>query len=353
MREYLRIEFDRADRTYRVGETVAGKVLVGSPRGDQCKVVRLKRFWRTHGKGNVDKGEPTVTRLHTGPLSTDRLHQFEFEFPAPARPFTYHGRFLNVDQYVEVHVDLPWTRDPRRLEEYVLLPGRPSAPAPSLLEHRENPVEDLVPGCSAAIGSIALVVGLIAFASVGAMGLLFLLAAGFFFLPYFKTLAKKRLGRASAFLTSLVVDPGGEAEVEVRVFPGKTTRMNLAVLELQAREVCVAGTGSNRRTHSHEIFKGAASLSGPGTLEGGKSRLFKGSVRIPKDAPVSFKGGANKILWEAKVKLDVPNWPDWVKKIPLVVWPGEDLLPGAEDLETLPPSPKEPIVLEPEPEPQP
>jgi len=294
MREYLRIEFDRADRTYRVGETVTGKVLIGSPRGDQCKAVRLRRFWRTHGKGNVDKGEPTVTRLHHGPLSTEHLHEFEFEFSAPPGPFTYHGTFLNVDHYVEVQVDLPWTRDPKRMEEFVLLPGKPLAPPPSLLETGEHPVEELVPGCSAAIGSIAVVVGLIALAGVGAMGLLFILAGGVFFLPWLKTVAEKRLGKASAYLTSLVVDPGGEAEVKVKLFPRKPTRINRAVFELQAKEVCVAGSGSSRRTHHHQIFKGATPLSGAGTLEEGKVQLFHGSIRIPEEAPASFKGGPTR-----------------------------------------------------------
>jgi hypothetical protein len=346
MKEYLRIEFDRADRTYRFGETVAGKVLIGAPRGDQCKAVRLRRFWRTHGKGNVDKGEPTVTRLHTGPLSGEHLHEFEFEFPAPPGPFTYHGRYLNVDQYVEVQVDLPWARDPKRIEEYVLVPGKPLAPPPTLLDVPENPVEDLVPGCTAAIGSVAMVVGLIMLFSGNTMGLLILIGGGFFYLPWLKTLAEKRLGKASAYLTSLVVDPGGKAEVEVKVFPRKPVRMNRAVFELQAREVCVSGSGSSRRTHHHKVFEGTSQLAGAGTLEGGKVRLFQGFVRVPKAAPASFKGGANKIHWEAKVRLDIPSWPDWVKKIPLVVWPAEDLLGDVEEVGALP----HPVEALPQPE---
>ncbi len=335
MREYLCIEFDREDRTYRVGESVTGKVLIRAPSGDQCKAVRLRTYWRTHGKGNADKGEPTVTRLHTGPLSREHLHEFRFEFPAPPGPFTYHGRFLNVDQYVEVQVDQPWARDPRRAEEYVLLPGLPVAPPPPLLEAPERPVEQVVPGCSAAIGSIAMVVGLIMMASVGAEGFLFLLAGGFFYLPYFKTLGETRMGNASAYLTSLVVAPGEKAEVEVKVFPRKLTRINMAVLEVAAQEVCVAGSGSSRRTHTHKLFKKVVALSGAMELEGREPHVFHGSVRIPEGVPTSFRGGANKILWEARVKLDIPNWPDWVKRIPFVVWPGEDRLLPEEEMEAL------------------
>ena len=221
MKEYLHIEFDRADRTYRVGEIVKGKVLIGAPRGDQCKAVRLKRFWRTHGKGNVDKGEPTVTHLHTGPLSVEDLHEFEFEFPSPPGPFTYHGRYLNVDQYVEVQLDVPWSRDPKRTEEYVLLPGNPVAPPPPLLDFPENPVEGMVPGCSAFLGSMAVVVGLVMLAAANALGIFALLLALVFFLPWLKTLGEKKLGNATAYLTSLVIEPGGEGGVEVKVSPKK------------------------------------------------------------------------------------------------------------------------------------
>ena len=115
MSESLRIKFGRSDRTYRFGERVTGWVMIQTPRGQECKRIQLKTFWRTHGKGNRDEGEPRVVTLHSGPLPDPVPHLFEFEFSAPPGPFTYHGRYLNVDHYVEAQVDLPWARDPKCL----------------------------------------------------------------------------------------------------------------------------------------------------------------------------------------------------------------------------------------------
>jgi hypothetical protein len=83
------------------------------------------------------------------------------------------------------------------------------------------------------------------------------------------------------------------------------------------------------------VFSGVTSLSGGMMLEGGALKVFQGALRVPEDAPSSFKGTANKLLWEAKVRLDIPSWPDWVKKIPLVVWPTEDQLGATGEVETL------------------
>jgi hypothetical protein len=336
MSDILRIKFGRSDRTYRVGERVTGWVMVQNSRGGDCNGVRIRRFWRTHGKGNEDKGDVAGTTLHRGPLPDDGPHLFEFDFPAPAGPFTYRGRYLNVDQYVEARVDLPFARDPTVREEYLLLPGKPVAPPPALLEMPENPIKTLLPPLAGFLGISVSVVGLMVLLTANPVGLVFLLVALILFLPILKRKADERLGKsASARLSSVVAGPGEEVGVEVKVAPPKPVELNRAFVELRALEVCVSGSGSNRRTHRHTVFSGGTSLSGAILLEAGAVKLLNGTVRIPDDAPSSFKGTANKLLWEAKVRLDIPSWPDWVKQIPLVVWPTKDHLGAGGEVEVL------------------
>jgi hypothetical protein len=337
MSEILRIKFGRPDRTYKVGERVTGWVMIQSRRGVECKSIRIRRFWRTHGKGNEDKGDAAGTTLHRGPLPDSGPHLFEFDFPAPAGPFTYRGSYLNVDQYVEARVDLPFARDPTVREEYVLLPGKPAAPPPMLLDMPENPIAGVVTPLGGFLGIAAVIIGLSLLLTANPAGFGFMLVAVVLFLPILKKKANARLGKsASARLTSVVVGPGEDVGVEVVVRPPKPVQLNRAVVELTAREICVSGSGSNRRTHRLTVYSGGTSLAGAMVLEGGVAKLLNGSLRIPDDAPPSFKGSANKLLWEAEVRLDIPSWPDWVKKIPLVVWPGEDRLGAGGEVEALP-----------------
>jgi hypothetical protein len=206
----------------------------------------------------------------------------------------------------------------------------------------------MFPGCSAAFGSLAMVVGVIALFSSGPLGLFFILAGGAFYLPYLKSLSERKLGKsASAYLSSLVVCPGNEVEVEVHVAPPKQVQLNRAYVEVKAQEVCISGSGSNRGTHRHKVFSAIQPLSGAVVLEGGKVKIMECSVKLPEEVPNSFRGGANKLIWEATVWLDITSWPDWVKRIPFVVWPHDPLLPSGEEPEALPASPEEPLVPEP------
>ncbi|MGD2121182.1 MAG: hypothetical protein PVJ76_05540 [Gemmatimonadota bacterium] len=338
MSQILRVKFGRSDRTYRYGERVTGWVMIQTSRSAYCKSIRIRRFWRTHGKGNEDKGDVAGMTLHRGPLPDDGPHIFEFDFPAPAGPFTYRGRYLNVDQYVEAKVDLPYARDPTVREEYVLLPGKPLVPPPPLLEMPRNPMKEVVPLLWGFVGAAVAMVGLALLLTASPVGFGFLLVGGILFLPVLKRRADERLGKsASARLSSLVAGPGEEVGVAVKVVPPKPVRLNRAYVELRAREVCVSGSGSNRRTHRHTVFSGGTPLSGATTLEGGAEKVFTGTIQIPGGAPCSFKGTANKLLWEAKVRLDIPSWPDWVKEIPLVVWPSDDQLGAGADVDVLPP----------------
>ncbi len=336
MSESLRIKFERPDRTYRFGERVTGWVLIQTPRFDLCKSIRLRHFWGTHGKGNDEKGDYSLTTLHRGPLPDEGPHRLEFSFPAPAGPFTYHGRYLNVDQYVEAIADIPLARDPKAREEYVLLPGRPVTPPELLLETRQNALSDVVAPLAGFVGAALSVLGLSLLLTANPVGVLFLGGALVLFLPALKKVADRRLGEAaSAYLSSLVVGPGEQVGVEVKVAPPKPVRLNLAFVELKAEETCVSGSGSNRRVHRHTVFSRRYSLAGALELEGGSVRMLRRTIQIPEGAPTSFKGRYNKLLWQAIVRLDIPSWPDWVKRIPLVVWPTKDQLGAGAEVEVL------------------
>ena len=38
-------------------------------------------------------------------------------------PLTYRGEYLNIDHYVDVRIDIPWSLDPKASEEFLVLAG--------------------------------------------------------------------------------------------------------------------------------------------------------------------------------------------------------------------------------------
>jgi len=118
----LQIVFERDDRTYRGGDEVSGTVYVQVNQDVETNGIVLERFWQTHGRGNTATGPKERNVLFQGDLRAGQSLSYPFRFTAPDGPPTYHGRYLNVDHYVHVHVDIPWAIDPKLKEEYVLLP---------------------------------------------------------------------------------------------------------------------------------------------------------------------------------------------------------------------------------------
>lgn len=330
----IRIEFDRTDRTYRPGDIVRGRILLETDRGDRCKGIVVRRFWRTHGKGNKDGQEPHEYHLHWGALSQGLHHEFEFEFATPEGPFTYRGHLLNVDHYVEVQVDIPWARDPKESEEFILLPGPVTRPPPfSLVEASEKGTVRVGRGCRGALGVVLMLVGI---ASLP-FGLLFMGIGLFLLFPLLKNyLAGDRLGRVSAFLDPTTAVPGQTVDASIRVEPKKTAQINSASVELRAREICVSGSGTSKTTHRHTVFSNIWPISGPGEVMAGAPTVLTAAVPIPEEAGFSFASPNNKLLWEAILRIDIPSWPDWKKAYPLVVWPPVGEIEVDPDLRELP-----------------
>jgi hypothetical protein len=146
--------------------------------------------------------------------------------------------------------------------------------------------------------------------------------------------AELGLGSVRARLSSQVVVPGDTLEVEIRISPKRTTKVNGASVELRAQEVSVSGTGKDRATDRYQLFSKVTPIPISSSLGPGSLTTFRASTSIPDKGLYSFVVEGNALVWEAVVRVDVPFWPDWEKAFPLLVWPAEALLEeGAHDEE--------------------
>jgi hypothetical protein len=315
----LGIVFDRPDRRYRSGEEVTGNVQVQVNRDVECRGVLLERFWQTHGRGNTTTGPKQADVLEKGFLRAGQVLSFPFRFTAPDGPPTYHGRYLNVDHYVHLRVDVPWAIDPKLKEEYVLLPG------PRRYGNLPAPASD-VRRATKSLGAIGVPLGV----GLLVLGFIFIFPFGPFLIPaglivlFFalrKKLAEKRIGQVKLAYGATTVAPGGSVPLRLRFVPRKSSHLNRITAKLVGRERCVSGSGTNRTTHTHKFHERTFELLSERDVTAGSPVQLELTVPIPQTDAFSFYARDNALQWELEIRVDIPMWPDWIDKRQVIVRP--------------------------------
>jgi len=315
----LAIVFDRSDREYRAGEEVTGTVHVQVNQEVQCNGLLLDHFWQTHGRGNTATGPKQTTVLYQGPLQAGQALSYPFRFNAPNGPPTYHGRYLNVDHYVHLRVDIPWAIDPKLKEDYLLLPGTSRYGNVPALGRRSANAKQVVSGCGVPVGAAMILGGLFLFFPCGLVLIPLGLVVLFFALR--KVIAEKKIGKVNLSFGSLSVAPGGRLPVRLAFTPNQSSRLNRITAELVGSERCVSGSGTNRTTHTHKFHQRTFMLVSECEMTAGRPLQVEGAVPIPETTAYSFHARDNDVIWELEVRVDIPFWPDWIEKRPVIVRP--------------------------------
>lgn len=313
----LQIVFDQPGRTYRPGDTVSGTVVVLARDDVQCDGLILTTRWETHGAGNRDSGTEQRWNLYQGQWQAGQRYEYAFSFTAPAGPPTYHGHYLNVDQYVKVQADVPWAFDPKAAEEYILLPGPPeyaAQPAPTAAKAAST--GNVV--VSAIVGVVMIVVGVIFFCPM-----FVLIPIGLIVLAWSarKAIAEWKTGQVHLAIGSPYVVPGEAIPLRLQFTPGGNLPLQGIRATLRAREECVRGSGTNKKTSRHTLHEATTILAEEGVLPGGQPAQFGANIVVPDLGLYSFAASDNKLIWELELVLDIPSWPDWKETRLLCVRP--------------------------------
>jgi hypothetical protein len=315
----FQIVFDRPDRTYRGGEQVTGTIRVQVNRDFSCDALVLEHYWKTHGRGNTARGEVQSLVLPPATFRAGETFSHPFRFTAPDGPPTYHGEHLNVDHYVKVHADVPWAIDPKKEEDYILLPGSRD------WENRPGPGQARKTGTkrfpiAAVIGMVLIIAGLIFFLPFGfifvVIGCIVLLSS-----LMRRWLPEAMLGPVDAQWGSLEVAPGGRLPVRLSLAPRKSLAINGITAQLTGQEKCVSGSGTNTTTHKHVLYQHTATLAPAIQLAAGQPVEFSGLIEIPSTAAYSFHATNNDLIWSVQLRIDIPRWPDWGDEATLAVRP--------------------------------
>ena len=310
----LKIELDEPRKIRASGEVVTGTVVVRCDKDTNCKGLVVSTRWSTHGRGNIASGEVDETTCFEGAWQAGQEYKYPFKLSSGSWPPTYYGTYLNVSHMVEARAKLAWATDPRAVVEFPLVAS-------------QSP-DDLAPPSKKQSSTVSYVVA----GTLGLVAIVFLvflwwlipvavLVIGVFW--FFKSfLPKQMTGAVVTELEPRRVQSGGVVRGKLSFTPKRNVNINAVSFTLAGSETCVSGSGSNRKTHTHELLKQVVELAGAQRLVSGQQQSFDIEFTVPQNAAPSMKLADNQVQWAVELRIDIPKWPDWAESIPLIVEPG-------------------------------
>jgi hypothetical protein len=330
----LHIVFDHDDRTYKLGEAIAGKVQVLARETFHCRKITLLCAWRTQGRGNkAAGGEEGMAFADDAKFQAGELKEWPFQFAARRGPVSYQGQHLNVEWYLRAQVDIPVAVDVIKEEKFMLAPGDISeevvlgtedenaeAAAPSSFKARMTMAKML------AVPFFVLGVAMIVLGGANLVALLLGAAiTGFGGWQLFMMLRNK-LAQQKVKAMEVKVHPdkirAGHSVACSFLFDSRDARrLRKITATLKAEERVVSGAGGLKNTHAHKVYETVLERSNQDGVAFGDKTEIKIPVPIPANAPSTFRAPDNALIWSIRVQIDIPDWPDWVQEFPITVVP--------------------------------
>lgn len=303
--------------TFAAGDTVTGTVHLQAFEAMRCNAITVLNKWETHGKGNVATGKSPEVILHQGDIVAGQKLSFPFSLQLLPWPPTYHGNYFNLDHMIEARVDIPWGFDVTAQRRLTIVGG-----SEELSEDLSGAaIQSSAQGCLLA-GFIVFIIVFVMIFLVSFPGpLLLVLVLGLVgggILLIKSVLPRWKLGAVEVSLPKPMVAAGGTLVGELKLAPKQSLQINGIDILIKCSEECVSGSGSNRRTHRHEVWSTREQLHRGGMLNAGQ-QVVPFEAQIPANAIPSIKVKDNEIKWQFELRVDIPRWPDFVMRAPLKV----------------------------------
>ncbi len=114
---------------FRPEEAIEGTVTILPDSAVNCKHLYVRLEWHTEGRGTQFRQKIEELDLYQGDLQGLVPRTFDFSFRLPDEPWSYDGYYVSVVWAIAVQIDVPWGRDVKYEEQFLLLPQREAAPA--------------------------------------------------------------------------------------------------------------------------------------------------------------------------------------------------------------------------------
>ncbi len=118
-------------RHYPPGGSLSGAVEVVPGEDVRCGHLWVRLEWHTEGRGDRDQGKVMEQDVYQGDLRAGTPVTFPFAFSLPDAPWSYAGHYVNIVWGIAVDVDVPWSRNPRYTQPFVMAPLEGAQPGPA------------------------------------------------------------------------------------------------------------------------------------------------------------------------------------------------------------------------------
>jgi len=332
----LQILLERPDRAYKFGEPIAGAVRIAAHEDFLCRKLTLIRAWKTDGRGNhAGGGEEGMIFADDTEFHAGETREYPFRFVGLAGPASYDGHLLKVVWHLRAQVDIPMAVDARHEEKFLLVAGETSEevllgvetpatatpPTAGVLAERMTMAKMLaIPFFIIGLAMIylsnwqpvMLAIG-VAVAGFGVWQIFFMLR---------NKLAQQKVGAVEVEINRDKLRPGEQVECKVLLPASHAARLQNITAALKGEERVVSGLGNHKTTHAHGIQNLVVEQGNQNgfAVENNKMQ-FTLLLQIPAGAPSTFHAPDNALHWSIRVRVDIPDWPDWVREFPITVLP--------------------------------
>ncbi len=334
-------EFSNNQQIFEAGSSVQGLLTIIPKTNLRCNALKLGLRWRTHGKGNKAEGEfhNASFEFYESELTQGQRYEVPFTFVAPSGPLTYHGHNLNIDWYLQAIVDaplLPNFLDPLGETEILILPSLNSGIhlGPNYTAPKDNSSLTGINWLTLIFGTVFTLVGtsvsILFFASrafpVVFFSIIPLVFAGigiaFIFSSLRNYLAASALSDIDMSFNKRMLTPDDELICSLRFAPRKDFYIDEILMTLEAKEVVTRGSGSNRKTFTHTVFKQVERPLRAQQVNAGEHVEISTSFLIPPDAAYTFIANDNALKWTLSATLDKEGPLDWKQdfQIDIIPW---------------------------------
>lgn len=325
----VEVRLERADRTWKAGETIRGEVYVRPEDDLNTREVTLTKQWRTHGRGNPQKGPETRLVLHQGPLSAGQEYHWPFELPTEPAPITYRGTLLNLDWYLTANLDVPWAFDPSSTVDVILVHGGEGA-AYRTVSSGSGTIVLAKSGSFLAVGVLGGLTGLTAAGSglawlVGGALVAIAVPAAFAFLFFtFFLIAVRdwrtatRLGQPVVTVEPTTCRAGAAIAVRLVAHPPRPVDLDGASVLLRLVENVTSGSGTNRHSARNEMNVLKKEVPVPVGLSSSTLELDT-TIDVPAGAPATLEVPDNHLRWFVRIELRLSGGTRWSDDFPVAI----------------------------------
>lgn len=338
----ISIELDDPQAVYQLGDTVTGAVKIQVNKDVNCRALKITGLWKTHGRGNTDSCSYGDHIAFEGPMHAGEVKTIPFNILIEGVPLTYRGEYLNIDHYIGVRIDIPWSIDPKASEEFLVLPGGTQ----EILEpsNADPTASSTSFGCAIFTLILSLVCYLASSQLVDEKSKFTALCIGVISLLIFvcavisnilSRIREKRLGLVNLEMDTFIVTPNASVPFKLVFSPLKPIEVNKATAKLTATEVVTSGSGTSKATYRKKVFEEITNLSDSQLFQSYQSAEISGDIYIPDTMAYSFESSDNELRWELAFHIDVKSCPDWKYTANLRLVPHEHVfgapVAGAEE----------------------